>query len=355
MNRVAAGVQAAYRPYNGPHGEDAGYRVRLVELRDQLFGDYRTSAWVLFGAVLFVLLIACANVANLLVARRLTRRREFAIRVALGAERRHLIAELTAEAILLAACGGLLGVLAARWAIQALPALIALPDQARIRLDWRVALFALAIASLTAVLFELAGGWWIAMKSRLAWLGARILGGDARATRRALVAIEVALAFVLLTGAGLLLKSFWQLQQVRPGFDSHGVLTLRITLPAYKSASRQRGTFFDGVTSALETLPGVESAAVVSRLPLSGGGPGGDPFSIEGRPYRTNGAVPQVAAHYISSPCYFRTMRIPLLAGRMLDSRDGPDAPSNHAHSSAGRPHARFSRRPGRASRRDRQ
>jgi putative ABC transport system permease protein len=328
MNRVAAGVQAAYRPYNGPHGEDAGYRVRVIELRDQLFGDYKTSAWVLFGAVLFVLLIACANVANLLVARRLTRRREFAIRVALGAGRRHLLGELTAEAILVAACGGLLGVSAARWAIQWLPALIALPDQARIRLDWRVALFALAIASLTAVLFELAGGWWIAMKSRLAGLGPRIPGGEAGASRRALVAIEVALAIVLLTGAGLLLKSFWQLQQVRPGFDPHGVLTMRITLPAYKYVvPRQRAAFFDSITTALGTLPGVESAAVVSHLPLSGGGTGGDPFSIEGRPYRMNGAAPQVAAYYVASPGYFRTMRIPLLAGRMLDSRDGPDAP----------------------------
>jgi len=325
MTAVAQGVQAAYHPYNGPHGEDAGYRVRVVGLRDQLLGDFRPAAWVLFGAVLFVLIIACTNVANLLLTRRLARRREFAIRAALGAGRRHLLGELAAEAIVLASCGGLLGVVAARWAIQVLPAIAPLPDQAQIRLDWRVAMFAIAMVSSTALLFELAGGWWIAMRARLAGSGTRSIGDESKRSRTLLVAGEVALSFVLLAGAGLLLKSFWQLQHVRPGFDPGGVLSMRITVPAYKyAAPRQKAAFFENVTNELRRTPGIESTAVVSQLPLSGGGGGGDPFSIEGRPYRMNGSVPQVAAYYIASPDYFRTMRIPLLVGRMLDPRDGP-------------------------------
>jgi putative ABC transport system permease protein len=136
----------------------------------------------------------------------------------------------------------------------------------------------------------------------------------------------VALSFVLVAGAGLLLKSFWQLQHVPAGFDSSGVLTMRITLPEYKYPTpRQRAAFFEGVTTKLEQTPGIESAAVVSQLPLSGGGPGGDPFSIEGRPYRANGRVPQVAALYVSSPDYFRTLRIPLLAGRLITAHDKQD------------------------------
>jgi putative ABC transport system permease protein len=331
MTAVARGVQAASHPYNGPHGEDAGYRVAIVGLRDQFFGDFRPAAWLLFGAVLLVLIIACTNVANLLLTRRLARRREFAIRAALGAGGRHLFGELAAEALVLAACGGLLGVIAARWVIQVLPAIAPLPDQAEVRLDWRVVVFAIALVAATAVLFELAGGWWVAMRARLAATGARVVGDEARRSSALLVAGEVALSFVLLAGAGLLLKSFWQLEHVQPGFDPAGVLTMRITLPAYKYATpRQKAAFFENVTNALKQMPGIESAAVVSQLPLSGGAGGGagggDPFSIEGRPYRMNGSVPQVAAFYIASPGYFRTMRIPLLAGRMLDQRDGLDA-----------------------------
>lgn len=325
MTVVARGVQDAFHPYNGPHGEDAGYRVRVVSLRDQLYGDFRPTAWVLFGAVLFVLIIACTNVANLLLTRRLARAREFAIRAALGADRRHLLGELAAEAIVLACCGGLAGVIVAWWAIQALPAIAPLPDQAQIRLDWRVTAFAIVLVSATALLSELAGGWWVAVRARLAGSGTRTIGDESRRSRTLLVAGEVALSFVLLTGAGLLLKSFWQLEDVRPGFDPGGVLSMRITLPDYKyAAPRQRAAFFANVAQELERTPGIESAAVVSQLPLSSGG--GGPFSIEGRPYRMNGAVPQVAAYYVASPDYFRTMRIPLLAGRLLDARDGPEA-----------------------------
>src|SRR5205823_14835564 len=127
----------------------------------------------------------------------------------------------------------------------------------------------------------------------------RVAGVESKRSRMVLVAGEVALSFVLLAGAGLLLKSFWQLGHVRPGFDPGGVLTMRITLPPYKyAAPRQKAVFFENITNELARTPGIESAAVISQLPLSGGGGGGDPFSIEGRPYRMNGSVPQVAAYY---------------------------------------------------------
>lgn len=328
MSAIASGIQAAYHPYTGPHGEDAGYRVSILPLRKQLFGDFEPAAWVLFAAVQLLLLIACANVANLLVARRLARRHEFAIRAALGARLRHLLSEFAAEAALLAICGGAIGLLAARWAIQALPALTPIAAAAQVRLDWRVALYAAGIIALTAFLFELAGGWWIAARSRAEGLGVRGTARETRRSGRLLVAGEVALTFVLLAGSGLLLESFWRLAHASEGFDPTGVLTMRITLPAYKYAGpRQRAAFLDGVVKRLEGAPGIESAAAVSLLPLSGGGPGGDPFSIEGRPYRFNGRVQQVAAYYIATPGYWRTMRIPLLAGRELEARDGPDSP----------------------------
>jgi putative ABC transport system permease protein len=158
--------------------------------------------------------------------------------------------------------------------------------------------------------------------------GRTVVGADRNRLRNGLIAAEVALSVVVLIGAGLLLKSLAHLRSVEPGFDPHNVLTMQVTLPAVRYLNpRSRITFFDQLAERLRHIEDVESAALVSQLPVSGGGRGGDPFSIEGQPYDSSGRVPQVATRYQMSPDYFRTMRIPLLAGRPLDERDGPDAP----------------------------
>jgi putative ABC transport system permease protein len=328
LTGIAAGIEATFHPYTGPHGEDAGYHVSLVPLRDQLFGSLRTSVLILTGAVVFVLLIACANVANLLLARGSRRQREIAIRAALGASRRQLLAELGAESLLLSLAGASLGVLLAGWAVAALPTFSGMPEHVRIAIDQRVLSFTLVLSLATALLFGLAP----ALRGARAALnlagGRTVVGAERNRLRSGLIAAEVALSVVLLVGAGLLLKSLAHLRSVEPGFDPHNVLTMQVTLPAVRYLSpRSRITFFDQLAERLRHIGGVESAALVSQLPVSGGGRGGDPFSIEGQPYDSSGRVPQVATRYQMSPDYFRTMRIPLLAGRPLDERDGPDAP----------------------------
>ena len=327
LTTIAAGVEAAHHPYTGPHGEDAGYHVSLVPLRAQLFNSFRAAVLILAGAVVFVLLIACANVANLLLARGVRRRRELAIRAALGASRQQLIAELCAESLLLSLAGASLGVLLANWGIAALPVLSGIPEHVRIALDLRVLSFTLVLSLATGLLFGLAP----AVRSARAGLdftgGRTVLGVERNRFRSGLVAAEVALSVVLLIGAGLLLKSLAHLQGVQPGFDPHNLLTMRVTLPGIRySEPRSRIAFFSQLSDRLRQIAGVESAALVSELPLAGGGPGGNPFSIEGRPYDSFGRVPQVATRYRTSRDYFLTMRIPLLAGRLLDQRDSPDA-----------------------------
>jgi putative ABC transport system permease protein len=325
LTSIAEGIEEDYHPYTGPHGEDAGYRVSLVPLRDQLFGGFRAGVLILAGAVVFVLLIACANVANLLLARGARRRREFAIRAALGASRRQILAELAAESLLLSLAGAILGVLLAHWGVAALTALGGLPEQVRIAIDLRVLSFTLLLSLATGLLFGFAP----AIRSARAGLdltgGRTVLGQERNRLRAALIAAEVALGVVLLVGAGILLKSFAHLRSVEPGFDPHNLLTMQVTLPAVRYLEpRSKVAFFSQLEERLRRIAGVESAALVSQLPLAGGGPGGSPFSIEGRPYDSSGRVPQVATRYRISPDYFRSMRIPLLAGRRFERRDGP-------------------------------
>jgi putative ABC transport system permease protein len=325
MAAIAAGIDAAHHPYNGPHGEEAGYRVGVLTLREQIFGNFRQGVMILLGAVVFVLLIACANVANLLLARGAARRRELEIRAALGASRWQLLAELGAESLVLALLGGCAGVLLARWGITALPTLGSLPEQAKISMDWRVLSFTLLLSLATGLLFSLAPAL-VGARGRLN-LGGRTVSGGGR-FRSGLVVAEVALSVALLVGSGLLLKSLAGLQRVDPGFDPRHVLAMRITLPAARYVDApSRIAFFDRLSERLRGMEGVESAALVNQLPLAGGGRGGDPFSIEGRPYDSSSRVPQTASNYRMSAGYFRAMRIPLRAGRLVDQRDGPDAP----------------------------
>ena len=328
LTTIAARIEATHHPYTGPHGEDAGYRVALVPLRDQLFGSFRANVLILAGAVVFVLLIACANVANLLLARGARRQGELAIRAALGASRGQLLTELGAESLLLSVSGAILGLMLAKWGVAALPALSGITEHVRIAIDLRVLSFTLLLSLAAALLFGLAP----AARNARAELnlsgGRTVLGVERNRLRSGLIATEVALSVVLLIGAGLLLKSLGHLQRVEPGFDPRNILTMQVSLPAARYLdSRSRIAFFDQLAERLQRVAGVESAALVSQLPLAGDGRGGDPFSIQGRPYDSSGRVPQVATRYRISPDYFRTMRIPLLAGRFLAERDGPDAP----------------------------
>ncbi|MBZ5610419.1 MAG: ABC transporter permease [Acidobacteriia bacterium] len=326
LSTVAAGVEAADHPYTGPHGEDAGYHVTLEPLRDQLFGSYRTSVLVLAGAVVFVLLIVCANVANLLLARGARRQREIAVRAALGATRSQLLGELIAESLLLAFAGGVLGTLLAWWGIAILPALSPLPVETSLTLESRVLAFTVLLSLVTGLIFGLAPAL-RAVRSEFNLAGGRtVLAGGRNRFRSSLVAAEVALSVALLAGAGLLLKSFLHLQSIDPGFDPRNVLTVGVTLVSaqYRNATPQR-QFFGRLIEAVRTIPGVESAGFVNILPLTGSGRSGDPFSIEGRPYDSSGRVPQFARRYRASPGYFQAMRIPLHSGRLLDERDTPD------------------------------
>jgi putative ABC transport system permease protein len=324
MTAIAARIETAYHPYNGPHGEQSGYRVSVLNLREQLFGAFRMSVLMLAGAVVFVLLIACANVANLLLARGERRRRDFAVRAALGATRTQLLGELGAESLVLAFVGGCLGILAARWGIAALPALSGLPVQAGIAIDLRVLIFTFLISLVTGLLFGLAPS-----IGTLKLAGGRaVVGSAGRRFRNGLVAGEVALSVVLLVGAGLLLKSFAKLQRVDPGFDPRNVLSMRVTLSNLRyPEERSRVAFYDQLAERLRRIPGVEVSALTNQLPLSGGGRGGDPFSIEGRAYDSSSRVPQVASQYVVSAGYFHAMRILLRSGRLIDERDGWNAP----------------------------
>jgi len=328
LSTIAAGIEAMHHPYTGPHGEDAGYHVSLVQLRDQLFGGFRAGVLILAVAVVFVLLIACANVANLLLARGARRRRELAIRAALGATRQQLLAELGAESLVLSLAGASLGLLLANWAIAALPVLSGIPEHLPITLDLRVLSFTLILSLATGLLFGLAPAVHSARARFDLTSGRTVLGERRNRLRSGLIAAEVALSVVLLIGAGLLLKSFAHLRSVEPGFDPHNLLTMQVTLPAVRySDPRSRIAFFGQLAERLSQIAGVQSAALVSQLPLAGGERGGNPFSIEGRPYDFSGRVPQVATRYRMTPDYFRTMRIPLLAGRLLNERDSADAP----------------------------
>jgi putative ABC transport system permease protein len=321
MSAIAAGIESAYHPYNGPHGEQAGYGVSVHNLRDQLFGSFRTSALVLAGAVVLVLLIACANVANLLLARGARRRRDFAVRTALGATRAQLLGELGAESLVLAFIGGCLGILLARWGISGLGALSGLPNQADIAIDVRVLVFTVLISVATGFLFGLAPSF-----GTLNLAGGRtVVGGR---FRTGLVAAEVALSVILLVGAGLLLQSFTKLQHVDPGFDARSVLSMRLNLANLRYPdAKSRAAFYDRLSERMKTIPGVQVSALANQLPLSGGGGGGDPFSIEGRAYDSSSRVPQVASQYVVSADYFNAMRIPLRAGRLIDERDAANAP----------------------------
>ncbi|HUJ19973.1 MAG TPA: ABC transporter permease [Bryobacteraceae bacterium] len=331
MQSVARGVEERYHPYRGPRGEDAGYDVRLTSLRDELYGGMRRGLLVLLAAVACVLLIACANVASLLLARTTVRRREMAVRQALGAGRIAIIRQLLLESLTLALIGGAFGLVLAFWTVQISSPLLkaSLPNLDKISIDARVLGFTLLVSLVTGVIFGILPalqGSGLNLSETLKEAGRGSVGHmRSGRLRHALIAAEVALSVVLVVGAGLLIQSFHRLIRVNPGFRVENLVTARISLPESQYGDDRRvAAFFQELLDRVRSVPGIQSASMVSRLPLTGG-PGGDPFSIEGRPYDAHGLTPQVANQQVVSGAYFRTMQIPLIQGRLfLDHEPQP-------------------------------
>jgi len=328
VTAAAANVERTMHPYRGPNGEDGGYHALVVPLRNQLLGDFRTGALILLCAVALVLLIACANVANLLLARGAAREKEIAVRRALGASNAALVRQSMSEAGVLAALGGAAGMVVGFWGVALLRAVgrTDLPEAARIAIDGRALLFIFGISCLVCLLF---GSVPSLAVTRLNWTlrGSRSRGR----TSAVLVAGEVALALMLLIGAGLLLESFARLRQIDPGFRSDHLLTMQIQLSGPRYAQpRGRVTFFADLRERLARVPGIVSASTVSRLPVAKVGldtRSGNPFSIDGRPWNPNSPAPQIAHTQTVGLDYFRTMGVPVRAGRVFSQGDGLDAP----------------------------
>ncbi len=312
--------------------EGAGYGVYVVPLHRQLVGNIRPALLILLGAVVFVLLMACANVASLLLARASAREREIAIRAAIGAGQGRLIRQLLTESVLLSAVAGAIGVLVAVWGVSVLVSLSPqdFPRLDEIRIDAPVLAFTLGLSLLTGIVFGLAPAlqfsrW--AVSETLKETG-RTLGSSLRARylRGALVAGEIALALVLLAGAGLLIRSFLRLQAVDPGFQPQRVLTMRLISPRSKyPQGPQVAALFQQLLQRIGAMPGVQSAAAVSDIFLSKTPNSGD-FTIEGRPPKP--LTEQIEATIdVISPNYFAAMGVPLRHGRWFTDQDGRDTP----------------------------
>ena len=305
----------------------------LRPVREEAAQDAAQLTWLLFGAVLFVFLIACANVANLLLARASARTREMAIRLALGASRRQVIGQLLRESVLLALCGGIGGVLFAFWGVDVMLSTIPieLPFWVRFQLDPRVLAFVTALSLLASMLFGFMPAWQASRPDLIDDIkeAGRSTTGSVRShrLRNTLVVIEIALALVLLVGAGLMMRSFVALHQAPPGFDARGVLTFRIGLPATMTEDKNvTRRFFAELTSRLNALPGVESAGAVSRLPGLGFG-GYNDIRLEGEPApRTQREIRSALAR-VSGPHFFDTLHIPLKTGRLFHEHDDAEHP----------------------------
>ena len=301
--------------YPGPN-EDTG--VMLVPLHEQMVGGIRPMLLMLSGAVALVLLIACANVANLLLARAAARSREIAIRTALGASRLRLVRQLLTESGLLAVLGGVGGIVLALWA---LPILLSLSppeigEMGHVGLNAQVLVFSLVISLATGALFGVAPAFFASRANPSESLreGARGSSLGKNAARSVLIAGEIALSLVLLVGAGLMLKSFVRLTRVDPGFNPEHLLVFNIGLPASAEPVRQRA-FYEQAVERIRAVPGVERVGAVSRLPLAGGNSGRS-FSVPGRSQSYNADI------RVCTPDYFQTMGIPLLKGRNFSAHD---------------------------------
>ena len=320
MTAIAAGLAEAYPKSNAKHG------VKISPLANTIVGNVRPTLLVLLGAVVFVLLIACANVANLQLARFTTRQKEIAIRSAIGAGRGRTVRQLLTESLALALAGGVAGAALARWGTQAALAAVpgGLPRMENIAVDGRVLAFTLGVSLLTGIIFGLAPALHVSATDLHETLkeGSRGSSTGHRRLRDLLVASEVAAALVLLAGAGLMLRTMWSLSHANPGFDAGHVLTFSAGLsPANTSTSARILQTLGQTVDRIRSVPGVTHAAVSTLIPLAGND-NEMPFYVNGRPRPTSQGDMSWALLYTTSPGYLKAMGIPLLRGRYIEERD---------------------------------
>ncbi len=325
MNTIASSLEQQYQVNTG-HG------VNVFQLHEEVVANARPALFVLLGAVALVLLIACANIANLLLARGSNRQKEIAIRTALGARRGRIVRQLLTESVLLALAGGLIGTLLALQGLSLLLAIGAdsIPRVKEIKLDTTVLAFTLVVSFVTGLIFGIIP----ALQTSKPNLNESLKEGGRSASasfsrnrvRSLFVIAEVAICLVLLISAGLMIKSFTRLTSVGTGFNSENVLAVNVALAGSKYKEDQQVTsFYQQTLERISALPGVKSAATVAALPLFGGF-GSRYFGIEGRPPQPPGQGYNANTN-VSSPGYFQTMNIPLIAGRDFDERDVMKAP----------------------------
>lgn len=323
------GISNSIREQIGSSNTD--WNLTAINMKEEIVGDFRSAMLVLLAAVVFVLLIACANVANLLLAKAAAREKEIAIRTALGASRGRLVRQLLTESILLSGLGGALGLLLASWGVELLLAVIPenIPRVRGMHIDGKVLAFTIGISVLSGIVFGLAPAIQssrLNLNSSLKEGGRSGEGTGKRQMRSALVIAEIALSLVLLIGAGLMIKSFAALQKVNVGFKSDNLVTMQLSLPGSRYRDRaQIISFYQQLLQRVEAIPGVESAATNISLPpdqlqIS------DDFVLEGSATSPDQTYP-IAALLLSSTSYFKTLGIPLLQGREFTEADKADAP----------------------------
>jgi putative ABC transport system permease protein len=312
------------------HETNKGWDVRLWTLHERLVREVKPSLLALLGAVGLVLLIACANVANLLLARSATRQKEIAIRAAMGASRGRVLRQMLTESVLLSIIGGIAGLLLSIWLTDVLMSIVpeGAPRPEHVGIDYRVLTFALGMSLMTGIIFGIVPALQASKLDVNSALkeGGRTEGHRRTSARSLLLISEVALSLMLLIGAGLLIKSFLRLQEVRPGFNPHNVLMGMVALPGAKYKDQQFAEFFRQLKERLEAAPGVQAVGGGINIPLAASGYSiGRGFIPEGRPLTRD---EDIDANFSTiTGDYFKAFQIPLLAGRTFDLRDNPDAP----------------------------
>ena len=312
--------------------DDKGWGATAIPLRQQMVSDVRAALLVLLGAVGFVLLIACANVANLVLAKTLARQKEIAIRNALGAGRADILRHILSETVVLSVAGGVLGLLLARFSLDLIAKALAdrLPAFADIKLDTPVLLFTVTLAIIAGIL----AGAIPSLRFSRADVSEALKQGQSRGSsdsggkaRSLLVVSEVALSLVLLIGAGLMVRTLWELRSVKPGFDSSNVLTMTVSITGDRFPSPSGEiSFFNEVLQRVRAVPGVQSAGTIDALPINLEGGSHQPFSIEGRPVLPMSEQPEVDVRLIS-PGFLRAMHVPIIRGRDLTDADAAGRP----------------------------
>ena len=315
MELVAKQLESRFYEFN------AGWGANVIALREQLAGDVRKSLWILAGAVAFVLLISCSNVANLLLSRAVARRREIAVRAALGAGRSRIIRQLLTESVLLSMIGGLLGILLAIWGVNAVTTLgyRAGIDFTNVTVNWAILLFAFGLSVITGLVFGLVPAWSASRTDLNEQLkeGSRGTSGETGQIRNLLVISELSVTLVLLVGAALLIQSFWRLSSIDPGFNPDQTLSFRVQLPGVKyPEDPQITTWFRNLLERIRNTPGVQSAGMVNFLPFAGL-PAGTSFHISGKPTPLPDREPATQVFVVDTG-YFKTLQIPLKRGRIF-------------------------------------